>query len=257
MTWIKDDASKLTMPDQANVILAIVQDGIKTNAQNTITTGKSKYVFFTIIERLFTDETKFDRIGKGTIIEGNVSLGKNVVIGANCVLQGNIKIDDDTTIEHNVVIINNVTIGKSCYIQSGVYIGHDGFSYTIDENNRKTMVKHFGGVRIGDNVFIGPDVNIARGTIDETVIGNGVKIAPSTHIGHNNVIEDDAVIICSLLYGSVKTGKNAYISASAIRNQCVIGDNSIVGMGSVVTKNVDPNITVVGSPAKPFVKKEQ
>ena len=116
------------------------------------------------------------------------------------------------------------------------------------------MVRHYGGVEIGNDVFIGAHVNIARGTIDDTIISSGVKIAPSTHIGHNNHIDEYASIVCSNLYGSVTIGKNAYVSACTIRNQIKIGDSSIVGMGAIVTKDVEPGITVIGNPAKPFIK---
>ena len=142
------------------------------------------------------------------------------------------------------------TIGKRCYIQAGVVIGEAGFGYAEDSNHNKTMVKHHGGVQIGNDVFVGSHVNIARGTIDDTIIGDGVKIAPSTHIGHNNVVGANATVICSQLYGSVKIGDNAYIVGSIVRNQSVIGDNVMVGMGSVVTKDIPENKVVIGSPAR-------
>ena len=116
------------------------------------------------------------------------------------------------------------------------------------------MVTHFGGVQIGDNVFIGSHVNIARGTIDDTIIHNGVKIAPSTHIGHNNNIGENATIICSNLYGSVRIGNDSYITASTIQNQCVIGSHTVIGMGSLVTRDIPDNVIAFGIPAK--VQKE-
>lgn len=112
------------------------------------------------------------------------------------------------------------------------------------------MVNHFGGVNIGNDVFIGSHVNIARGTLDDTIIGNGVKIAPSTHIGHNNIIGDNTAIICSTLYGSVKTGEKSYITASTVENQMTIGDNTVIGMGSVVTRPIGDNVIAYGIPAK-------
>ncbi len=70
-----------------------------------------------------------------------------------CVLDGDIRIGDNTVIYNNVNIVNRVTIGKDCVIQSGVSIGHDGFGYSEDEYNHKTMIPHHGGVVIGDNVY--------------------------------------------------------------------------------------------------------
>ena len=148
------------------------------------------------------------------------------------------------------ILKNNVAIGKNCYIQSLSVIGEDGFGYSEDGNHKKVMVKHHGGVYIGNDVFIGSHVNIARGTIDDTYIADGVKIAPSTHIGHNNYIGQDATVICSQSYGSVHIGDNAYVAGSIIRNQCVVGNNTMVGMGSVVTKDVPDNKVAIGIPAR-------
>ena len=60
----------------------------------------------------------------------------------------------------------------------------------------------------------------------------------------------NATVICSQSYGSVEIGENAYIAGSIIRNQCSIGKNTIIGMGSVVTKDIEPNKIAMGIPAK-------
>ena len=153
-------------------------------------------------------------------------------------------------IEDNVVIRNRVSIGCNCIIQSLAVIGIDGYGYFEDASQMKTMLRHFGGVVIEDRVFIGSHTNIARGTIDDTVIRSGTKIAPSTHIGHNNYIGENAAIICSQLFGSVQVGDNAYVTASVVRNQKKVGKNVVVGMGSVVTKDVEENRVVLGVPAR-------
>ena len=115
-------------------------------------------------------------IGEYTYIGPNVILGENVRIGNNCSISGQVNIGKDTVISDNVVIRNKVTIGEKCHIQALSVIGEDGFSYTEDADHNKTMVKHHGGVQIGNNVFIGTHVNIARGTIDDTCISDGVKL---------------------------------------------------------------------------------
>ncbi|WP_206460014.1 DapH/DapD/GlmU-related protein [Anaerovorax sp. IOR16] len=249
ITWLKSD--KLGSGNHnREIAVCIAQDSIDVKAQTVISCSNSKGVFFSILEEFFGDHSTGEPIGAGTVIGVGVTLGKNVQIGTNCSIVGDVKIGDGTIIGDNVVIRNCVTIGENCIIQSLTVIGEDGYGYSEDENHVKTMIKHYGGVVIGNNVFIGSHVNIARGTIDDTVIGNGVKIAPTTHIGHNNLVKDNASVICSQLFGSVITGENAYITSSVIRNQCEIGADSIVGMGSVVTKNVPPGKVVIGAPAK-------
>ena len=119
------------------------------------------------------------------------------------------------------------------------------------------MVKHFGGVSIGNDVLIGENVCISRGTIDDTVLEDGVKIDALGHIAHNCWFGRNAAmpVPCSVS-GSVHVGENAYLAGDIIRNQCTIGKDAFVGLGAVVVKDVAPGQTVVGNPAKPFIKKK-
>lgn len=248
ITWIK----KGDYIDKTGIVktLCVAQKGAKCNAQTIIEASNSKEVFFRIIEHFFEEQEEHCAIGSGTQIGKNVKIGKNVEIGANCSIIGNIEIGDGTKIANNVSIVNKVKIGRNCTIQSLSVIGEDGFGYSEDENHNKTMVKHHGGVEIGDNVFVGSHVNIARGTIDNTVIKEGVKIAPSTHIGHNSFIGKNATIICAWVFGSARIEENAYVVSSVIRNQCSVGENTLIGMGSVVTKDMPSNSVAIGIPAK-------
>lgn len=265
VTWIKSqEKAGLLSPETA---LCIVQEGVDAPVPDKIISPVSKQVFFSLIEYFFEQEEETaqisptaviltENIGEGvgvgpySLIGKNVVIGNRVVIGSGCVIDGDISIGNGTVLSDHVVLKNRVIVGKSCRIQALTVIGEDGFGYTEDGNCHKEMIKHHGGVRIGDDVFIGSHVNIARGTIDDTVIGSGVKLAPSTHIGHNNRIEDDAVVICSQLYGSVHVGQNAYVVGSIVKNQCSVGENTMIGMGSVVTKDFDAGKVAVGAPAR-------
>lgn len=247
ITWSK---SQQNISNNLDIAACVVQKGVEIKAKVKIVSENSKAIFFSIIEEFWGDENERDNaIGEGSIIGKNVRMGNGVQIGCNCSIIGNIYIGDRTIIGDNVVIKNRVEIGNDCTIQSLVVIGEDGYGYSEDEKHVKTMIKHFGGVVIEDDVFIGSHTNIARGTIDNTIVKKGVKIAPSTHIGHNNYIGENAAVICSNLFGSVKTGNNSYVSSSTVRNQIKIGENVIVGMGSIVTKDIPDNKVVVGSPA--------
>ena len=156
-----------------------------------------------------------------------------------------------------MVIVNRVSIGKRCEIQSGCIIGHDGFGYTEDEAHNKTMVKHFGGVTIGDEVYLAMNTVVERGVIDDSEIKRGTKIDCLSLIGHNSVIgEKSALVGGTILYGSCHLGENSYIAGALLRNQCSVGDNAFVGLGAVVVKDVPADTTVIGNPAKPYNKKE-
>ena len=93
------------------------------------------------------------------------------------------------------------------------------------------MNRHYGGVTIGDDVYICMQTRIVRGVIDDTIIESGVRLAPGTHIGHNVLMKQDSAAVGATLCGSVMVGENAYISNSIIPS-CIIG-KCLCRMGSV------------------------
>lgn len=255
-TWIKTPDNIPDGFDLSRISLAFVPDNVEGSFRNVIRTPQSKQAFFSTIEHFYSEEEERPAIGRFTYISPSVKLGNNVRIGHNCTLDGKITVGDNTVIWNNVTIINQVSIGSDCCIHSGAVIGHDGFGYTEDENHQKTMIRHFGGVSIGNRVTICDNVCICRGTIDDTVVEDGVKIDNLTHIAHNCILEKNAALAFPChLGGSSHVKENAYLAAAIIRNQSVIGESAFVGMGAVVVKNVDPGQVVVGNPAKPFSKK--
>ena len=245
LTWIQ----KKENYQGQNIKCCICAEKIEGDIENQIVTDESKRAFFGLIDNKISEHIVKKTIGNTTFIGNDVKIGRNVEIGCNCTIDGDIEIGDNSIIGNNVVIVNKVRIGKNCEVQALTVIGEAGFGY-YEANDAKIMLGHHGGVFIGDNVFVGSHVNIARGTIDDTIIEDGVKIAPSTHIGHNNKIKKNATIICSKLFGSVEIGENAYVSSCTIRNQCKIGDNSLIGMGAVVTHDIGNNKIAIGIPAK-------
>lgn len=257
-TWIKEQKNIPEDFDLSQIALAFVSETVDAGAApNVIRTPESKRAFFSAIERFYAQEEERPAIGQFTYISPKVKLGKNVRIGHNCTLDGDIAIGDGTVIWNNVVIVNRVTIGRDCDIHSGAVIGHDGYAYTESADHKKTMVKHFGGVTIGDRVLIGENVCISRGTIDDTILESGVKIDSLSHIAHNCFWHKNAAAAAPCrTNGSTVVEENAYLAGAIVRNQCTIGENAFVGLGAVVVKDVPPGATVVGNPAKPFRKKE-
>lgn len=251
ITWIKDEKSYRASGREGGVSCAVVKQGVKADCLAVIETENPKEVFFAILQNFWGEKRIEGSVGEGTVISREAVVDPTAVIGCNCSIVGDVIIGAHTVVEHNVVIQGRVRIGENCYIQSGAVIGIAGFGFSKDaETKRRKRVEHFGGVEIGDDVFIASHVNIERGTIDDTVIERGVKIAPSTLIAHNNMIGEDTIIISSVLYGSVKVGARSYIAASAIENQMVIGDDTVIGMGSVVNRPIGDRVIAYGTPAK-------
>jgi UDP-3-O-[3-hydroxymyristoyl] glucosamine N-acyltransferase len=145
-----------------------------------------------------------------------------------------------------------VRIGKKVVIHAGTVIGVDGFGYARNENDELEFFPHLGGVLIDDCVEIHSNVNIDRGTLGDTILGQGTKVDKFCHIGHNVVIGKHCVIAArSMLGGSAQIGDYSWIAPCAcIRDGGIkIGSHAFVGMASVVTKDVPGGTTVMGVPA--------
>ena len=256
-TWIKTQKNIPDGFDLSQLALVFTAEDVNIgNAPNVIRTPRSKQAFFSTIEHFYAKQEDRPAIGQFTYISPKVKLGENVRIGHNCTLDGEITVGDNTVIWNNVVLVNRVSIGENSVIHSGAVIGHDGLGYTVDENNNKPMIKHFGGVTIGDDVVIFENVCIARGTIDDTVVESGSRIDSLCHIAHNCRVEEKVTLAAPCrLNGSVTMGKNSYIAGGMVRNQCSVGESAFVGLGAVVVNDVPPGVTVAGVPAKPLIKK--
>ena len=254
-TWIKTEKNIPGGFDLAQLTLVFTKPELDTGkAPNIIRTAESKRAFFSTIEHFYDQEEERPAIGQFTYIGPKVKLGKHVRIGHNCTLDGDITIGDDTIIWNNVVMVNRVKIGSRCEIQSGTIIGHDGYGYAEDLHHKKHMVKHYGGVQIGDDVTILENSHVTRGTIDDTVIEDGCKIDAQAHISHNcHIGKNVALAMPCTLCGSVTIGENSYISGATILNQLTIGKDATVGIGSVVLNHVADGQHVFGYPARKFL----
>ncbi len=191
-------------------------------------------------------ENGFAKWDTESIIHPTTSIGKNVVIESGC------SIGSNTVIEANTVIHEGTRIGMNCLIRSGANIGGDGFGFVRDQTGRLLRFIHLGGVKIGNEVEIGALNSIARGTLNDTIIENGVKTDNLVHIAHNCHIGCNSLITaCVELSGGVIVGKNVWIGPnSSVLEKIKIGDNAFIGIGSVVTKDVDTSMAVAGNPSR-------
>lgn len=158
----------------------------------------------------------------------------------------------DATVNWSVV-----SIGERVKIGAGARIGFDGFGYEKNEDGAWEKFPHMGGVIIGDDVEIGKNTCIDRGSLGNTIIGRGTKIDNLVHIAHNALIGEDCIIVClSCIAGSSQIGDNSWIAPGVIiRDGKKVGENVLVGMGSIVTKDVEDGVTVVGNPARKFERR--
>lgn len=237
--------------------LIICHPSLKSELKN----AKSNYIFvdnprywFIRCMKNFLVQNNLEGIHPTAIVESNIPT--SVYVGPYSHIEKNVKIDQNTMIFNNVHIHKNTSIGKNCIIDSNCVIGSDGFGFERDNTGKIEMFPHIGGVKIEDEVEIGANVCIDKGTMKNTIICKGTKIDNLVHVAHNVKIGKNCSIVAnSLIGGSCLLGDNVHVSMSVtIRDQIKIGRNAILGMGSVITKDVPTNITVVGIPARPIQK---
>lgn len=216
-----------------------------------IAANEPKAVFFRILD-YFWKEKPESGIAKSAVVRTK-EIGENVTIGENCTIGEEVSIGDGTIIEHNVVICHRVKIGRECIIHSGTVIGTDGFGY-YSHFGKPEKVRHYGGVLIEDNVEIGANVCIDRGTIDDTVIGADTKIDNLVHIAHNAQIGKSVMVVAgAVVCGSAKLCDGSYIAPGGIiKNQITVAEGAFAGLGAVVTKDTEPFMVMAGMPAKPL-----
>ena len=179
-------------------------------------------------------------IAESCIIGKNVTIGVNTSIGANCVIEDNVNIGKNSLIESNVTVQEGSQIGKNCIISSGAIIGSEGFGNARDKNNKWHAIAHLGNVVIGDDVSIGANTTVDRGSIDNTEIHNGVKIDNLVHIAHNVIIGEDTAIAASTgIAGTTIIGKRCMIGGMVgIVGHLTITDDVIVNATSTVNRNI-------------------
>ena len=179
-------------------------------------------------------------VSSGCFFGKNVKIGKNSIIGPNCVLEDNVTLGENSNIGANVTIQKNCQIGNRCIILPGAVIGSEGFGNVRNKNNQWQPIAHLGNVFIGDDVSIGANTTIDRGTIDNTEIHNGVKIDNLVHIAHNVIIgEDTAIAATTGIAGTTIIGKRCMIGGMVgIVGHLTITDDVIVNATSTVNRNI-------------------
>ena len=214
------------------------------------------------VNELAEKRQEANRQRKYSLTEGGYYVGENVKLGLNVQIEAGAFIDHDVVIGNNALIktgakIRDAVIGNDFIACENCTVGTSGFTMADDEEGNKIRIPTLGKVVIGNNVEIGALTNISCGSAGNTVLEDNVKLDSLVHIGHDVFLGKNVEIPAGAIIGGFCVlEEGAYVGVNAtLRNRIHIGKNAFIGMGAVVTKSVEDGITVVGNPAKPFVKK--
>lgn len=178
-------------------------------------------------------------IGANVVIGSDVVIGENVTVFPGCIIGDGVAIGDDSLLYPNSVIYHHCVVGRRAVIQAGAVIGSDGFGFA-KEGDEWIKIPQIGRVVIGDDVEVGANTSIDRGALDDTVIGNGVKLDNQIQIAHNVVIGDHSALAgCVGIAGSTKIGRRCTVGgAGMIIGHLDIADDVHISAGTMVTKSL-------------------
>lgn len=234
-------------------------DLIKSNVNFYIVLSNNpKKAMLDCLNKFFVKEVPMG-IHESAIIHESVIIGQKNYIGQYCIIDNDVQIGNNCILESGVTIREKCILGNNVIVKSGSVIGGRGFGYIKGQNGNWTSFPHFGRVIIEDNVEIGSNSCIDRGSLGDTILRKGVKVDNLVHIAHNVIVGENSLLIAdAMIGGSVTIGNDTWVAPSAvIRNGLNIGSNVVIGMGAIVTKNVEDKTTVMGNPAFPFIGKKK
>ena len=204
------------------------------------------------------------RIGPGAELGAGVSIGPFTVLGAGvrlgdrCRLAEGVTIGEgvvvgeDTRMDARVVCYPGARIGRRVVLKAGAVIAGDGFGY-LSRGGRHERIPHVGGCVIGDDVEIGSNSCVDRGSLDDTVIGQGTKLDNLVHVGHNVRIGERCLLMAGVgVAGSTRLGDDVVLAGHVgVTDHLAIGDRVQVAAKSAVIGNVPAGSVLSGNPARP------
>lgn len=261
LVWVNPSkAEKQAWVEQTEAEIILCDESIEVSGEMAekkcfVVVPNPKFSFLKVVGGLFEKRGEFGT-HPTAVIHPEAEVHKNVFIGPFTYV-GKCKIGEGSQIHGHVHLYDGVTIGRNVVIHASAVIGGDGFGYARDTDGKLMRFPHIGGVIIEDDVEIGSQTCVDRGSLGDTVICEGAKIDNLVHIAHNvRVGKHTMVIANTMVGGSTSIGDYAWIAPSvSLKNGIKIGDRALAGMGAVVLKDIPEGQVWIGSPAKPLEKK--
>lgn len=186
------------------------------------------------------------------VVEAGAEIGADTVIYPNCYVGKRVKIGAGSTLYPNVTVRENCVVGQRVILQAGCVIGGDGFGF-VTTNGKHTKVLQTGNVVLGDDVEVGCNTCIDRATVDSTMVGNGTKLDNLVHLGHNDIIGENCLLVAHVgISGSVTVGNNCTFGGQAATvGHIKIGSNCVFAGRAGIIGDVPDNSFWSGFPAQP------
>ena len=189
-------------------------------------------------------------VGPGCVVGARSRVGAKSRLFARVTLYEDVEVGAECAIHAGCVLREGTRLGDRVVLQPGAVLGSDGFGYAMDEEGRLEAHPRLGRVVVEDDVEIGANTAVDRGTLGETRIGSGAKLDNLVQVAHNVEIGAHAVVVAqSGIAGSTRLGRGALVMAQAgIADHLRIGARAFVGPKSGVRGDVGEGERVMGNP---------
>ena len=179
-------------------------------------------------------------VAAGARVAAGATLARGVYVGPNATVGDGARIGEDTRLLANTTVCEGVTVGKRCLVHPGAVLGSDGFGNAPDRGGSWRKIPQLGAVSIGDDVEIGANTTIDRGALEDTVIGDGVRLDNLIQIGHNvRIGEHTAMAAGCMIAGSAKIGRRCRIAGNVgVAGHIDICDDVVLLARTVVTRPI-------------------
>ncbi|MFA5146458.1 MAG: UDP-3-O-(3-hydroxymyristoyl)glucosamine N-acyltransferase [Candidatus Omnitrophota bacterium] len=272
LTFAADD-ERLSAAEKTLASCILTGHAGRRSAKCLIRVKNPKFAFLMVYNAFFQKEKREAFVHGTAVISGSARLGKDVWVGPNVVIEDGVTIGDNAIIDSKTVIKKNCKIGSSCRIypnvtlyenvvlkdnvtlHSGVVLGADGFGY-VKEKGKIYKFPQLGQVIIEENVEIGANTTIDRGSLSDTVIGAGTKIDNLCQVAHNVKVGRNVLMAaqCGVAGSSVIAEGVTIGGQVGIADNLRIGEESMIGAKSGVIGDIEKGTVVWGIPARPIAQ---
>jgi UDP-3-O-[3-hydroxymyristoyl] glucosamine N-acyltransferase len=191
-------------------------------------------------------------IGPGAVIGAGTALGADCRIGAHAILEADVTIGDHCAIGPHATVRRGVVLGNRVRLEAGACIGGPGFGFTRGETGHE-RIPHLGGCILEDDVEVGANTTIDRGSFDDTVVGCGTKVDNLVQIGHNVRLGTRCVVMAQVgIGGTTEIEDDAVLAGQAgLAGHLRVGQGAHIAAQSGVIGDVPAGTSVSGYPARP------